>query len=783
VSGFFDRLLDLQTLRWGAEGVRVGFERPLPSWAWALMVAGALGLALWSYSRLTGPKVMRALLGVVRALLLVAVAVLIAGPRLEQQSESVERDWILVLVDRSASMTIADVDADGRGRMTRDEQARAALERSWPAWGAMAQERVVVWLGFDAGVFDLSAGDAGVAIGDAGGQRTQVGASVEQALARAAARPLAAVVILSDGRSSDQVARNALRRLQADRVPVYSVALGSETPIGDLAVRRVDAPGIAFVNDVAPVRVDVERAGGAGAARAMVRLVDKATGLVLDEREVSWTGAEGEEREQSVVLTTSPEDAGARTWAVEVLPQGPDLISANNASEFAVELVDRPMRVLFIDGYPRWEQRYLKNLLIREPSIVSSTLILSPDRRYIQEGDIEIDSLPQSPEEWAPYDAVMMGDVRPEVFTDDQLAQLREHIARRGAGLVWIGGPGATPSAWWESPLADLLPFQSGAYDGGAVGEPVLMARTPAAERLGVLQLGESADEPWPAALASAESGWSLLQYAQRIDPGQLKPATEILATGLAPGDETGGWPLVLSMRFGAGRVLYVATDETWRWRYGRGEQLPERFWLQMVRLLGRESLSRSGRAAILTVAPRRAEVDQPVRVAVELLDQMLADEGLPSIAVRVTRRASGADDFGAGAGETADLVLRREQVDGRVYSAVWLAPAAGVWEASPTEPLLGGLGLSAEVQVSLPDAELRHPETDFGLLARLSEDTGGELVSPADLGALPDRIPNRRVRLLNEVTEPLWDTPLALLVVVSLLTMEWVGRRVIRLI
>lgn len=777
-----NRLLDLQTLRWGADGVRIGFERPMPAWAWVLIAAAALGLALWSYSRLTGPKAARLFLGAVRALLLVAVAVLIAGPRLEQQSESVERDWILVLVDRSASMTIADVEADGRGRLTRDEQARAALARAWPAWGAMARERVVVWLGFDAGVFDLSASDAGVSLGDPGGQRTQVGASVEQALARAAARPLAAVVVLSDGRSSDQVARNALRRLQADRVPVYSVALGSEVPIGDLAVRRVDAPGIAFVRDVAPVRVDIERVGGTGAARATVRLVEKSTGIVLDEREVSWTGAEGEADEQSVVLTTSPEDAGTRSWAVEVLPEGPDLIAANNASEFAVELVDRPMRVLFVDGYPRWEQRYLKNLLIRESSIVSSTLILSPDRRYIQEGDIEIDALPQSPEEWAEFDAVILGDVRPDVFTDEQLAQLREHVARRGAGLVWIGGPGATPSAWWESPLADLIPFQSGAYDGGAVGEPVLMARTPSAERLGVLQLGESAQDPWPAALASAETGWSLLQYAQRIDPGQLKPATEILATGAAPGSDE-SWPLVMSMRFGAGRALYVATDETWRWRYGRGEQLPERFWVQMVRLLGRESLSRSGRAAILSVSPRRAEVDQPVRVAAELLDQMLADEGLPSVAVRLTRRASGADDFGAGAGETAELVLRREQPDGRVYSAVWLPPAAGVWEAVPTEPLLTGLGLSAEAQVSLPDAELRHPETDFGMLTRLSEETGGEMVSPAELGELPDRIPNRRVRLLNEVTEPLWDTPMALLVVVSLLTVEWVGRRVIRLI
>ena len=104
-------------------------------------------------------------------------------------------------------------------------------------------------------------------------------------------------------------------------------------------------------------------------------------------------------------------------------------------------------------------------------------------------------------------------------------------------------------------------------------------------------------------------------------------------------------------------------------------------------------------------------------------------------------------------------------------------------WLASIVFRSFAGLGLTAEATISLPDAELRHPEADFLYLARLSEETGGELVTPGDLGALANRIPNRRVRLLNEVTEPLWDTPLALLLVISLLTVEWVGRRVIRLI
>lgn len=791
------RLLDLNTLRWDDPEVAFAFERPLPAWGWTLVILGALVFALWSYSRLEGARLARVVLGVVRAAALILLIALLAGPQLVQRTESVERDWVLVLVDRSASMTIGDAPGPTSGSASRlrerEQQLREAVQRSWPMWQELAAEKEVVWLGFDAGAFDLpvvrsspGAPPASVDLGAPGGRRTMLGAAIEQAVARAAARPLSAIVVLSDGRTPSEPSRAILRRLQADRVPVHTVALGSEAPIGDYAVRRIDAPRLAFLNDFTPVRVDLERvgAGGAGAGGATVRLVDKATGIVLDEQRVEW---DGERADQSVVLTTRPDEAGARAWTVEVDPDAPDLIAANNAAEFNIELIDRPLRVLYVDGYPRWEQRYLKNLLIREQSITCSTLILAPDRRYIQEGDIEIDALPDSPETWGEYDAIVLGDVDPGVFTDDQLAILREHVARRGGGLLWIAGPGFTPSAWWDTPLADLLPFRRAASDGGAIGAPALLAPTDAATTLGVLRLGDTADEPWPAQLRDPEAGWSQLQWVQRIDPAQLKPTAETLALaepalgasfGGAPSEDAS--PAVLSMRFGAGRVIYVATDEIWRWRYARGELLPERFWLQLMRLLGRESLARSGRAASIEVSPRRADVDQPVRVAVELLDQSLVDQRIPSLVVRMARRAQAGDRAPT---PPVELVLKPESAEHRHYSTIWLPPEAGDWTVTASDPSLAALDLSTSISVAVPDDELRRPEADHALLARLSAETGGQTLTVDELAELPERIPNRRVRLLNETTEALWDTPLALVSVVLLLTIEWVGRRVIRLI
>src|SRR5690606_24860472 len=186
---------------------------------------------------------------------------------------------------------------------------------------------------------------------------------------------------------------------------------------------------------------------------------------------------------------------------------------------------------------------------------------------------------------------------------------------------------------------------------------------------LGVLRLAEGPDESgswWPQRLSDAGTGWSQLRYAQRIEPRSLKPTAEVLATAVPAAGGAEATPLVLSMRYGAGRVLYVGTDEVWRWRYGRGEFYPERFWLQMVRLLGRERLARAGKSAVLNVTPMRGEVGRPMRIGVELIDQMLLDAAPPNLRARIHRigepgsRGRPTDE----PGEVTEVLLQPEHTD-----------------------------------------------------------------------------------------------------------------------
>lgn len=791
MSELMGQLFGLDDLAFGQESVHLSFARPMASWAWAMIVMLMMALAAWSYWRLAGSRMRRVALATVRGLLLILLFVLIAGPQLVRPNKRVEQDWVIVLVDRSASMSIPDLTGADGSRISREEQLRDAVAKSWPMWSELAADRTVLWLGFDAGAFDLSGAGPedqpdGIDLGEPGGRRTSLGQALEQALRRAAARPVSGIVILSDGRSVDEPDRAVMRRLASDRIPVFAVPLGSAEPMMDLALTSVEAPAMAFIDDRVPVSVRVSRLGEAGDidAPGMVQLVDTATGLVLDQRPLPpqdrWD-ADG----ATLTLVASPDIAGERTWAVRLIPGGPDLIQENNTAAVSVELVDRPMRVVQFDGYPRWEFRYLKNLLLREPSIRSSSVLLSASKRYIQEGDELLAGIPSSPEEWTEFDVIVMGDLRPELFSDDQLSQIRDHIAQRGAGLLWIAGQGPTPGAWRGTPLEDLFPFtirrEVAFGDSDVWDEPVTVVRAEGAERLGLLELGETTDEDWAQRIADPRTGWSQLRWAQRINPDSLKPTAEVLAHAVpvsADGQLTDeASPLLLSMRYGAGRVLYVATDEIWRWRYGRGETLFERFWLPLIRLQGRESLSRSGQPAILEATPRRALVDQPVRVAIKLLDQALLDARPAALTVRIQSTGRLDDELTA----PVDLTLAPDQTG--TFATTWIATESGMYTVEAVDPVLSGLGLEAEVEVSLPDDEMRRPETDHVLLASLSEQTNGAVLLPDDLSSLPGLLPRWAVTIEGKPDiETLWDKPIVLVLLMLLLTVEWVGRKMMRL-
>jgi hypothetical protein len=753
VNALLNRLFGLDGLGFGTPEAELVFERPLPAWAWAMLAVACLALAFWTYRQLPGPRPGRLALGVFRAGVVTLLALLAAGPQLRLEQMRTERDKVFIVLDRSSSLDVPD----GPEGATRAVQATGALERAAPALAALGERSDLAYLAFGSDARVVSP----EAFGEPTEPATRLGVALAAALEAARGGPVGGIVLLTDGRATDTLPPSILRRLEGERVPVFVVPLGSPDPVRSVAVEQAESPGVAFAEDAVPVRARVVWSGLAP-ENLRARLVDRATGEVLDETPVDTADASG----AWVTLTTNPGRAGTLDAEVRLAGVTADTGESDNAARVPIEVVDRPIRVLYLDGHPRWEHRYVKNLLLREGSIDSTILLLASGRRYIQEGDTLIARLPVSPEEWAEFDVVILGDLSPDQFGVEQLTQLAEHVAQRGAGLLWMGGPGPTPQAWFETPAGDLLPLRPGPI--ALWDEPVTMRSTPESERLGVLRTDDDG-RGWNPRLTDPDAGWTILRWAQRFEPANLKPGVSVL--GEAVGVDSGAAsPLVLSMRFGSGRTAYVGTDEIWRWRYGRGETLPERFWIPLVRMLARGRVAGALGPGLLTVTPDRPEPGSPALIELEVFDQTLIDR-LPE---RIDARVIRAD------GREAVVTLRGEGV---TRSGVWTpdAPGSVRVELAPVAPELAGL--SARALVIESGDERRTLDADHDLLADLARRTGGRVVAWDETDRLAEWVPNRaRVHAGTPVIETLWDKWIALLAVLGLLTIEWVGRRLMRL-
>lgn len=745
--------LGIDSIPADAQDITLSWQSPMQPWAIACCVVAA-GVAAWlTYRRLQASRNAAAALGTIRALVLLALVACLAGPQWTHTIRELERDCVVVLVDRSRSMQVTD------GPLSREDTVREILGE--PAWERLAQERHVEWLGFHGTPVPFDPRSPGTPEGWA----TDIGAALGAAQRAAGGRPLAGIVLISDGRSQRPVQRELLRDLQLKSIPVLALPVGSADPVSDIAVTDAEGPARAFVRDQVPVTAVVQVRGSAPESAMVVELVDLDSGRVLDARTV--TPGELAEGRLETTLVSSPTDAGRARWSVRVRPfdaDGPrDLSPGNDERRVDVELVDRPLRVLYIEGYPRWEYRYLKNMLVREPSVEASVMLLSADKDFAQEGNAPLYRLPQTREEFSAYDLFILGDVPAGALSPTQVSEIATAVSERGAGLLWLAGERSTPVSWRGTALEDLVPLRIGS-SVERIDEPVDLEPTGAARRAGVMRLGDGNAE-WPSSLAE-------LEWVQRIDSGQLKPATEVLARAVgASGGE--GWPAVLSMRFGSGQVIYVGTDETWRWRRGVGETYQERFWLQLLRFLARNSVDAGGRAAVLESDARMVEVARGTVLRLVVTDAKVAEAvGDAPVEARAERIDGGAAQV---------IQLRRSSGAGEaVWAATWAPDEPGVWRVRVDDSRVGQA--EAVIECVRGDLESADPSSDHAQLKAIAESTGGVVLQREGLDAIPDLIPRRSSDSAQSTTDPLTRSPAALSLIILLLAAEWIGRRAVRL-
>lgn len=776
MNTLFDTVFGFERGTFGAQDAGVGFHTPLPFWFW-MLIAAALALLTWrSYRGLSGSVRSRTILASVRWFVVMVLFTLALGPQIEQSRTLIEPDRVLVLLDASGSMNTPERSIDG-SMTSRAGSLNTILRSNQTVFSQIQESSSIDAYAFTNRVSPLDEIQLNpdTILESAS---TSLSIAMQSALTNAGTSPVSGIVVFSDGRSHDTPSASLIENLLGSGIPVFTVPIGSKDPIRDASITQVESPSAVFAKDRVPVRVKASAAGYNEGDEIRVELVDQTTGQVLD----STTHILTSESEFESDLSHTFIDSGEQSLIVRITPENqssdPDLVEENNTQSIELRVVTEPMRVLYIDGQPRWEYRYLKNLLMREETIDATTMLLASDRRFIEEGQPISGPIPDSLDAWEPFDVVILGDVKPDLFSDSQLSSLKKHIESRGCGLLWIAGEGATPTGWSGSVLAPLLPMQTGKADsvsGGSLNSTdIVMSLTDEAQRVGLLATDD--DSSSETSVDDLDAGWTRLRWSHSIPIADLKPGVVPLAMAQpidrSDTDRDDTYALVTSMRYGGGQIGYVGTDEIWRWRYGRGEDLPERFWLPLVRTLARGTILRRAASASLSLTPEVPVPGSAVQASLELFDNALIDALPNEIQATIQPLSSRAPE--------SQIQLAG---NAQTRSALWTPDEPGSYSISINHPLIGTDPITKIIRVRASWDETINPNTDHNALASISNQTGGAVLDPSSLNELLDLLPNRtRITTLEPETTALWDRPIVLILLVLLLSVEWIGRRTLRL-
>ena len=773
------------------------FQATFGAAAWnAVLTLLCLGLVVWVYTRDGRSRPIRIFLGLLRGTLMAVVLVLLNRPVLTLTRTRVEPSVLAVLVDDSSSMRVPDGGGTKNapvGRLAAVQELLAGNDGA--VLRSIARTHALRLYGFDrdaAPIADVHQnGDVGPAIVAVGklspaGDSTQVLPSILTALQDLQGQRVAGVVVMTDGR--DTPARSvgdAIDQLKSYGVKVFPVAVGSDQPPRNIEMQSMDVDDVAFKGDLVTVRARVRGTGFPPGHPVQVVLKDKKTGQVLtdlDGKPAEKTVNLPDDKAQDVELQWKPGEIGNVDVVCEAVKQPGEIDDTDNSRTAPVSVMDAKVSVLYVDGYPRWEYRYLKNEMIRDKSMEISCLLASADAQFLQEGTKSLPSssrtaqghFPDTLTELMEYDVVVVGDVDPRYFSDSQL-QLISDFVSRGGGFYMIAGPEHAPQQYRNTAIEPLLPVNIGRVEQTPTDEGITQGFRPVVTKAG----GNTSIFRF---LTDREQNEGYLRdelplvywYCRGIT---AKPSVgEVYAehpTDIGPDGRKA--PILVAGRFG-GRTLFSAIDESWRWRFYTGESTFDTYWVQQLRYLARGR--KIGQRRLTFVADQPVyELGQQVRLTLRVVDPSLLKQLPDQVRVEVKD----------GAGRTVRIeTLAREEVGtgtgsgglGDVYTGSFTADTAGRFAVS-LPPIAGGVGMmDVPLSVVLPRMELVDPRVDRVQLSRLASETLGKPISMADAAGELARIPSAAKVLPDVTAEPLWGAPVVLALFVLVIATEWVVRK-----
>ena len=722
--------------------------------AFAVVAIGALA----TYRGITTEGALRDRLVLVGLRLAVVAMMLFClfRPSLILKAAVPQQNFLGVLIDDSRSMTIADSNGQPRTKFVQDQLADAKS----PLLDALSQRFVVRLFRFS------STADRLASTSDLKyeGTASRLGPALERARDELAGLPLAGLVLVTDGADTSEGALDEpLASLKARSIPVFPVGVGQDRFAHDIQVSRVETPRLTLKGTSLSVDVVISQTGYGGQS---VPLQVEDGGRIVSSQQVTLP-ADGESA--TVRVTFTAKDAGARLFRFKVPPQANEQVTQNNTRDALVEVTDRREKVLYMEGEPRYEVKFIRRALVDDENLQVTILQRTAEDKYLRldVGSPEelVGGFPKTREELFAYRAIILGSVEAASFSPDQLRMLADFVSKRGGGLLMIGGRRAFAEGGWAgTPVAEVLPVElEGAPARGNQPEALWVSVRPTREgsRYPVTKL-EGTDK-------ASTDRWNELPRVTTVNPlQQAKPGATVLLTGE---DDKRQEHIVLAyQRYGRGKSLAFPIQDSFIWKMDATIPVTDTthstFWRRMVRWL----VDGVPDPVALTTDSDRVEPGEPITLTADVVDPAFVEVNDAQVVATVR----------APSGKTSDVPLQWIVTKDGEYRSTFVPDEAGLYEVSTTATRgQQALGTSTlHTRASAGDSEYFDAAMRSSLLNRIAEETGGHFFTPADASKLPEAISysGRGVTVVEE--RDLWDMPVVLVFLLALIAGEWGFRR-----
>ena len=601
------------------------------------------------------------------------------------------------------------------------------------------------------------------------GDSTRLGAAVRTVLDELRGTTPAAIVLFTDGINTEGPSlADAAAYARRKGVPLLIVGLGSDQPIRDLALSDLLVDDVVFINDVVPFRFKLVGTGFQGKKVAVVlRQDDKPEVLARTETTVGPDG-----QPQEVRLSYQPTQVGQFRYVIDVEPPEGGLQMKHPPLVRSIQVRKEKIRVLLVQAYPSFEYRFLRNMLARDETIELHTVLQDADVEVAEQDKAALRVFPVRRDDLFSYDVVILGDVNPALLGPAILQNLADFVDQSGRGgslvmMILVAGPKYMPRAYRDTPLARLMPFDLGSVGYPDPSKPLTEGFVVQPTEMGLaspaMQLGDSPEE--------SRAIWQKLPPLYwMMDVPDLRPAARVLAehpSRLAPDGKH--LPVIVMQYVGAGKVLFHATDETYRWRRRVGDVFFARYWIQTIRYLSHSKLSEGDRSARLSADRREYRAGDPVRLQVRFMDERLAPAEDNGVVIVLEHQGH----------KTQRVQLHRVEAGRGLFDGTLPSLPVGAYHAWIAVPTLEGRAPAADFTVMPPQGELARVQMETAEMRQAAETTKGRFYTLADADRLPDDLPEgRQVPIENLPPAPLWNKWPVLLLFLILLIGEWLLRK-----